>query len=152
VRASEDEWLHLSGSIVEGSHRLPIRIYYEDTDFSGVVYHASYLRFMERGRSDFIRLLGIKQGELFAETAAEAPGFLFVVRSMKIEFFMPARIDEVIEVVTRPGEVAGASILLKQSVVRGGATQVEADVRIAFLAGGKPTRIPPALRKALGGD
>ncbi len=152
MRASEDEWLYLSGSIVEGSHRLPIRIYYEDTDFSGVVYHANYLRFMERGRSDFIRLLGIKQGELFAETAIDAPGFLFVVRSMKLEFFKPARIDEVIEVVTRPGEVAGASILLKQSVLRGGETLVDADVRIAFLAGGKPQRIPPALRKALGGD
>jgi acyl-CoA thioester hydrolase len=107
---------------------------------------------MERGRSDYIRLLGIEQGALFAETASEAPGFLFVVRSMKIDFLKPARIDEVIEVVTRAKEVAGASILLNQRVVRGGETLVEADVRIAFLAGGKPQRIPPALRKAMGAD
>jgi acyl-CoA thioester hydrolase len=152
VRAGEEEWLQLSGRIVEGSHRLPIRIYYEDTDFSGVVYHASYLRFMERGRSDFIRLLGIVQGKLFDEASKDAPGFLFVVRSMKLEFFKPARIDEVIEVVTRPGEVAGASILLNQKIVRGEETLVDADVRIAFLAGGKPQRIPPALRKALGAE
>jgi acyl-CoA thioester hydrolase len=145
-------WPDLSGRLVEGGHVIGVRVYYEDTDFSGVVYHASYLRFMERGRSDFIRLLGIKQGELFAQTLAEAPGFLFVVRSMNIEFFKPARIDEVIEVVTRPGEVAGASILLKQSVMRGEEILVDAEVRIAFLAGGKPQRIPPALRKALGAD
>ena len=149
MRASEGDWHHLSGQIVDGEHRLPIRIYYEDTDFTGLVYHASYLRFMERGRSDFIRLLGIDQGELFEQTAKEAPGFHFVVRSMKLDFFKPARVDEVIEVVTKPGEVGGASIILKQSVARDGETLVAADVRIAFVAGEKPMRIPAALRKAL---
>jgi acyl-CoA thioester hydrolase len=152
VRASEGDWHHLSGQIVDGEHRLPIRIYYEDTDFTGLVYHASYLRFMERGRSDFIRLLGIDQGELFEQTAEEAPGFHFVVRSMKLDFLKPARVDEVIEVVTKPGEVGGASIILKQSIVRGGETLIEADVRIAFVAGEKPQRIPAALRKALHAD
>ena len=152
MRASEGDWHHLSGQIVEGEHRLPIRIYYEDTDFTGLVYHASYLRFMERGRSDFIRLLGIDQGELFEQTAQEAPGFHFVVRSMKLDFFKPARVDEVIEVVTKPGEVGGASIILKQSVVRNGETLVAAEVRIAFVAGEKPQRIPAALRKALHAD
>jgi acyl-CoA thioester hydrolase len=152
VRASEGDWHHLSGQIVDGEHRLPIRIYYEDTDFTGLVYHASYLRFMERGRSDFIRLLGIDQGELFEQTAKEAPGFHFVVRSMKLDFLKPARVDEVIEVVTKPGEVGGASIILKQSIVRGGETLIEADVRIAFVAGEKPRRIPAALRKALHAD
>jgi acyl-CoA thioester hydrolase len=152
VRASEGDWHHLSGQIVDGEHRLPIRIYYEDTDFTGLVYHASYLRFMERGRSDFIRLLGIDQGELFEQTAKEAPGFHFVVRSMKLDFLKPARVDEVIEVVTKPGEVGGASIILKQSIVRGGETLIEADVRIAFVAGEKPQRIPAALRKALHAD
>jgi acyl-CoA thioester hydrolase len=150
VRASEGDWDFLSGRIVDGAHRLPIRIYYEDTDFTGLVYHASYLRFMERGRSDFIRLLGIAQGELFEQTAREAPGFHFVVRSMKLDFLKPARVDEVIEVVTRPGEVGGASITLNQSVVRGDETLLAADVRIAFVAGEKPQRIPAALRKALG--
>ena len=152
MRASEGDWHHLSGQIVDGEHRLPIRIYYEDTDFTGLVYHASYLRFMERGRSDFIRLLGIDQGELFEQTAKEAPGFHFVVRSMKLDFLKPARVDEVIEVVTKPGEVGGASIILKQSIVRGGETLIEADVRIAFVAGEKPQRIPAALRKALHAD
>jgi len=152
VRASEGDWHHLSGQIVDGEHRLPIRIYYEDTDFTGLVYHASYLRFMERGRSDFIRLLGIDQGELFEQTAKEAPGFHFVVRSMKLDFLKPARVDEVIEVVTKPGEVGGASIILKQSIVRAGETLIEADVRIAFVAGEKPQRIPAALRKALHAD
>jgi acyl-CoA thioester hydrolase len=150
LRASEEGWHHLSGQIVEGSHRLPIRIYYEDTDFSGVVYHASYLRFMERGRSDFIRLLGIQQGMLFEQTEKEQPGFNFVVRSMKLDFFKPARIDDVIEVVTRPGEIAGASILLQQTVMRGDEVLVDAEVRIAFLCGGKPQRIPASLRKAMG--
>ena len=152
MRASEGDWHHLSGQIVDGEHRLPIRIYYEDTDFTGLVYHASYLRFMERGRSDFIRLLGIDQGELFEQTAKEAPGFHFVVRSMKLDFLKPARVDEVIEVVTKPGEVGGASIILKQSIVRAGETLIEADVRIAFVAGEKPQRIPAALRKALHAD
>lgn len=118
--------------------------------FTGLVYHASYLRFMERGRSDFIRLLGIDQGELFEQTAREAPGFHFVVRSMKLDFLKPARVDEVVEVVTRPGEVGGASITLRQAVVRGGETLVAAEVRIAFVAGEKPQRIPAALRRALG--
>jgi acyl-CoA thioester hydrolase len=152
MRASDGDWNHLSGRIVDGAHRLPVRIYYEDTDFTGLVYHASYLRFMERGRSDFIRLLGIDQGELFEQTAEEAPGFHFVVRSMKLDFLKPARVDEVIEVVTRPGEVGGASIVLKQSIVRGNETLIEADVRIAFVAGEKPQRIPAALRKALHAD
>jgi acyl-CoA thioester hydrolase len=149
VRASDGGFDFLSGRIVDGEHRLPIRIYYEDTYFTGLVYHASYLRLMERGRSDFIRLLGIDQGELFEQTAKEAPGFHFVVRSMKLDFLRPARVDEVVEVVTRPGEVAGASIILKQSVVRGADVLIEADVRIAFVAGEKPMRIPAALRQAL---
>jgi len=152
VRASDGDWHHLSGQIVDGEHRLPIRIYYEDTDFTGLVYHASYLRFMERGRSDFIRILGIDQGELFEQTAKEAPGFHFVVRSMKLDFLKPARVDEVIEVVTKPGEVGGASITLKQNIVRGDETLLEAEVRIAFVAGEKPMRIPEALRKALRAD
>ncbi len=152
MRASDGDWHHLSGQIVDGEHRLPIRIYYEDTDFTGLVYHASYLRFMERGRSDFIRILGIDQGELFEQTAKEAPGFHFVVRSMKLDFLKPARVDEVIEVVTKPGEVGGASITLKQNIVRGGETLLEAEVRIAFVAGEKPIRSPEPLRKALRAD
>ena len=70
----------LDGEIRGGRHHMPVRVYYEDTDFSGVVYHASYLRFMERGRSNYLRLLGTNQRALFEETEQEAPGFAFVVR------------------------------------------------------------------------
>ncbi len=94
----------------------PVRVYYEDTDFSGVVYHASYLRFMERGRTNYLRLLGADQRALFEAVAKEAPGFAFVVRSMQIDFRKPARMDDVLEIVTAPVEVKGASIVLHQRV------------------------------------
>ena len=109
----------LSGEIRDGRHVLPVRVYYEDTDFTGLVYHASYLRFMERGRTDYLRLLGARQRTLFEETAREAPGFHFAVRSMTIEFLKPARMDDVIEVSSAPEEVKGASITLHQRIVRG---------------------------------
>ena len=139
----------LAGTIADGRHRLRVRVYYEDTDFSGVVYHASYLRFMERGRTDHLRLLGADHRALFEATAAEAPGFAFVVRSMRIEFLKPARMDDVLEVVTTPREVKGASITLHQQVRRGGELLVEAEVRVAFVSGGKAQRIPKPLRDAM---
>ena len=139
-----------SGHMRNGRHALPIRIYYEDTDFSGLVYHASYLRFMERGRTEYLRALGVAQGALFGEAQAEVPGFAFVVRAMRIDFLRPARMDDAIEVWTAPGEIKGASITLQQRVVRGGDTLVEAAVRVAFVAGGKAQRIPKALRDAMG--
>src|SRR6187401_3388028 len=105
---------HLDGAISDGLHRMQVRVYYEDTDFSGVVYHANYLRFMERGRTNYLRLLGADQRALFAEAESEAPGFAFVVRSMQIEYLKPARMDDLLDVVTRPVEVKGASILLAQ--------------------------------------
>ncbi|MFG1423663.1 tol-pal system-associated acyl-CoA thioesterase [Roseixanthobacter liquoris] len=139
---------HLSGRLIPGGHALVLRVYYEDTDFSGIVYHANYLKFMERGRSDYIRLLGVAQGALFAEAAAEAPGFHFVVRSMQLDFLKPARIDDVLEVVTLSKEVAGASIMLGQSVRRNGELLVSANVRVAFVSQGRARRIPDALRLA----
>ncbi len=90
-------------------HRLSIRVYYEDTDFSGVVYHASYLRFMERGRTDFLRLLGVDHRALFEEAGQETPGFAFVVRSMVLDFLRPARMDDVLDIVTWPVAVKGAN-------------------------------------------
>ena len=87
----------LDGEIRGGRHVMPVRVYYEDTDFSGAVYHASYLRFMERGRTNYLRLLGADQRALFEETEREAPGFAFVVRAMQIEFLKPARMDDVLE-------------------------------------------------------
>src|SRR5687768_8952370 len=121
-------WPDLSGAIRGRQHVLPVRVYYEDTDFSGVVYHASYLRFMERGRTDYLRLLGVDHRALFDETEREAPGFAFVVRAMQIEFLKPARMDDVLEIVTAPQEIKGASMTLRQRVLRSDEILVEADV------------------------
>ncbi|MDU6242440.1 MAG: YbgC/FadM family acyl-CoA thioesterase, partial [Bradyrhizobium sp.] len=98
---------HLDGEIRDGRHHMQVRVYYEDTDFSGIVYHANYLRFMERGRTNHLRLMGAEQHALFAEAASEAPGFAFVVRSMTLDFLRPARMDDVLDVVTWPIAVKG---------------------------------------------
>jgi acyl-CoA thioester hydrolase len=140
---------NLSGTLHNGRHVLPVRVYYEDTDFSGVVYHASYLRFMERGRTDYLRLLGVDHRALFEETEREAPGFHFVVRSMQIEFLKPARMDDVLDIVTAPEDVKGASIMLHQQVMRAGESLVEAHVRVAFVSAGRAQRIPKSLREAM---
>lgn len=142
----------LDGEIRGGRHLMPVRVYYEDTDFSGVVYHASYLRFMERGRTNYLRLLGADHRALFEQTAQEAPGFAFVVRTMTIDFLKPARMDDVLEVVTEPEEVKGASIVLLQRVIRGDDVLIEAHVRVAFVAGGRARPIPKPLRSAMRAD
>jgi acyl-CoA thioester hydrolase len=142
----------LAGEIREGVHLLPVRVYYEDTDFTGVVYHASYLRFMERGRTDFLRLLGVDHRALFEETEKEAPGFVFVVRAMQIEFLKPARMDDLLTIETRQVEVRGASLTLAQRVLCGDEVLVEAQVRVAFISGGRARRIPQALRVAFAAD
>ncbi len=139
----------LDGVIREGRHVMTVRVYYEDTDFTGIVYHANYLRFMERGRSNYLRLLGADQRGLFDETEKEAPGFAFVVRSMQVEFLKSARMDDVVEVVTEYAEIKGASILLKQEVRRGEELLVSAQVRVAFVSGGRARPIPRALRGAM---
>jgi acyl-CoA thioester hydrolase len=144
--------LGLDGEIHDGRHVMPVRVYYEDTDFSGIVYHANYLRFMERGRTNFLRLLGADQRALFAEAAQEAPGFAFVVRSMTLDFLAPARMDDVLTITTTPAEVKGASITLRQTVARGEEVLVDAQVRVAFISGGRAQRIPKALRIAMGGE
>jgi acyl-CoA thioester hydrolase len=143
---------NLDGEIRAGRHHMGVRIYYEDTDFSGVTYHANYLRFMERGRTNFLRLIGADHRLLFEETNNEAPGFAFVVRSMAIDFFKPAFMDDVLEVITTPTEIRGASIKLLQQCKRGNDLIVEASVRVAFVSGGKAQRIPKALRLAMEPD
>jgi acyl-CoA thioester hydrolase len=140
---------HLDGAIADGRHHMQIRVYYEDTDFSGIVYHANYLRFMERGRSNYLRLLGADQRALFAEAESEAPGFAFVVRSMTLEFLKPARMDDLLDIVTRSLEVRGASITLHQQVRRGEVVLLEAKVKVAFISGGQARPIPKALRMVM---
>jgi acyl-CoA thioester hydrolase len=142
----------LDGEISGGRHVMPVRVYYEDTDFTGIVYHANYLRFMERGRSNYLRLLGANQRSLFDQAEQEAPGFAFVVRSMQIEFLKSARMDEVVDVVTGYREVKGASILLWQEVRRGDDLLATAQVRVAFVSGGRARPIPKLLRIAMQGE
>src|SRR5882672_3952721 len=146
---TEHSRTHLDGEIRGGRHVMSVRVYYEDTDFSGIVYHANYLRFMERGRTNHLRLLGAGHRALFEEASAEAPGFAFVVRSMQIEFLKPARMDDVLEVVTAPEEVKGASITLHQRVLREDDLLIDAHVRVAFVCGGRARPIPKALRAAM---
>lgn len=142
----------LDGEIRVGRHYQPVRVYYEDTDFSGVVYHASYLRFMERGRTNYLRLIGADHRALFEETAKEAPGFAFVVRHMSIDFRKPARMDDVLAIVTEPSEVKGASVVLGQRVMRGDELLVEAKIQVAFVSGGRARPIPKPLRIAMQAD
>ncbi len=145
-------WPHLSGEIRDGRHLLPVRVYYEDTDFSGVVYHASYLRFMERGRTEYLRLIGADHRALFEAAGREAPGFSFVVRSMALDFLKPAHMDDLLEIITEPAEVKGASVMLRQQVKRSRDVLVAAKVRVAFVAGGRAKPIPKPLRIALQTD
>jgi len=142
----------LDGTILDGRHTQLIRVYYEDTDFSGVVYHASYLRFMERGRTNYLRLIGADHRALFESAAAEAPGFAFVVRHMTIDFRKPAHMDDVLDIVTAPEEVKGASVMLHQKVMRGADLLVEAHVQVAFVSGGRARPIPKPLRIAMKAD
>jgi acyl-CoA thioester hydrolase len=142
----------LDGAIRDGRHLMQVRVYYEDTDFTGLVYHASYLRFMERGRSNYLRLLGADQRALFAEAESEAPGFAFVVRSMQLEFLKSARMDDVLDIVTRPLEVRGASITLHQQVRRGEVLLLDAKVKVAFVSEGRAKPIPKPLRMAMKAD
>ena len=137
----------LDGEIRDGRHFLAVRVYYEDTDFTGIVYHANYLRYMERGRTNYLRLIA-----LFEATEREAPGFAFVVRSMTLDFLRPARMDDVLEIITEPEAVKGASITLHQRVNRGQELLVEASVRVAFISGGRARPIPKPLRIAMRAD
>ena len=141
----------IDGEIRDGRHYMQVRIYFEDTDALGLVYHANYLRFMERGRTNYLRLLGTNQRALFEDVQADASGFGFVVRSMAIDFFKPAFMDDVLDIVTVPQEVKGASITLVQQCRRGHDLLVEARVRVAFVSGGKAQRIPKPLRDAMEG-
>ncbi len=136
------DWPHLAGRLEAGRHIVPVRVYYEDTDFSGLVYHASYLRFMERGRSDMIRLMGVHHSAL----AAEGRRLAFVVRRMGIDFLRPARIDDVLEIVTEPASSTAAAITLAQTVNRAGETLVRASVQIVLVdENGRPQRLASAL-------
>ncbi|MGI9382053.1 MAG: tol-pal system-associated acyl-CoA thioesterase [Methyloligellaceae bacterium] len=138
----------MAGRIDGQRHILPVRIYFEDTDFTGLVYHASFLRFCERGRSDFVRLLGIRHQDLLDGREDSEPA-VFVVRHMEIDFLKPARIDDVIEVVTECAEIGGATLSLKQEVVRDEQVLVRARVKVVLISqSGKPLRLGSLIRSA----
>jgi acyl-CoA thioester hydrolase len=131
----------LSGALTDFGHRLLARVYYADTDFSGVVYHARYLEFLERGRSDFLRLAGVHHTELADGKHGEK--IVWVVRRMEIDFRAPARIDDILTVETRAEEISGARIVMAQQLKRGGELLVEASVQAAIIGeNGKPRRFP----------
>ena len=142
------EGVKLAGRLEPGLHVLAVRVYYEDTDFSGAVYHANYLKFCERGRSDCLRLLGIHHHEMHWHETEGRMGF--VVRRMVCEFLRPARIDDLLEVETRFREMGGARMELDQRVRRGEETLFSAEVTVALVdAAGRPKRFPKAMAKAL---
>ena len=145
-----ERWPDLAGRLAEGRHVLPVRVYYEDTDFSGIVYHASYLRFCERGRSDFLRLAGAHHTELLGGAGGGGEALAFAVRHMVIDFLKPARIDDLLEVKTALGEISGASLTLDQQVERDGKALFTAKVRVVLVNGqGRPRRLPGWVRQKL---
>lgn len=131
----------LSGELTPSGHRLTARVYYADTDFSGVVYHARYLEFLERGRSDFLRLAGVHHTEMAQGLHGEK--LAWVVRRMEIDFRMPARIDDVLTIDTRTERVSGARIFMAQQIRRGEELLIEAKVEAAIMSeAGRPRRFP----------
>jgi acyl-CoA thioester hydrolase len=134
-----------SGHIADGVHVLPLRIYYEDTDAAGIVYYANWLRFLERGRTELLRLLGQEHSALRAER-----GVNWVVRRLAIDYLKPARLDETIEILTSCGELRGASLDMLQQARRGDDILVRAELVVACMGeNSRPVRLPATLRTAL---
>ena len=137
----------IAGELEAGSHRLVQRVYYEDTDFSGLVYHARYLHFLERGRTDYLRCLGVEQRDLLS---ADEEGLIFVVHRMEIDFKAPARMDDILEIRTVTEKAGGAKMVLTQEIRRNGGLLIAAKVIIAVInAKGRPRRLPEALAEQL---
>lgn len=131
----------LSGALTPFGHRLMARVYYADTDFSGVVYHARYLEFFERGRSDFLRLAGVHHTELADGKHGEK--IVWVVRRMEIDFRASAKIDDILTIETRTQDISGARITMAQQLRRGDEVLVEAKVEAAIIGeNGRPRRFP----------
>ena len=130
------------GALTNEGHRLVLRVYYEDTDFSGLVYHASYLRFLERGRTEWLRSHGFEQRELAAGAA-----MVFAVRRMEIDYLKPAVMDDLIAIETLISAVGGASIDFSQTIYRGDEKIVRALVGVAALSNGRPARLPKDMRE-----
>src|SRR6201999_1850892 len=122
--------LSLDGELRDGRHVMSVRVYYEDTDFSGIVYHANYFRFFERGRSDFLRLAGIHHNELLVG----AEPLAFAVNKITVEFLKPARIDDALTVKTGFDAMRGPRIFITQTLERAGESLVNAEVQVCCIS------------------
>ncbi len=127
------------------THRLPVHVYYEDTDLAGIVYYANYLKFIERGRTEWVRGLGIDQRDLKARE-----GVVFAVKRLEADYRAPARFDDDLTVTTEPVQVTGARIVLRQEVERAGEVLFSAEVTLVALSEtGHPVRLPANIRLLL---
>lgn len=128
------------------THILPIRIYYEDTDLSGVVYHANYLRYMERGRTEFFRLAGVTKMAMLDDAEPTA----WTLRSASLEFFKPARLEDQIEIRTSCPLLTGARMQADQKIYSGDMLLAHGKVEACIMTmSGRPRRIPKAVREKL---
>jgi acyl-CoA thioester hydrolase len=144
----DETWPDIAGRIEGETHILPIRVYFEDTDCAGVVYHANFIKFCERGRSDFIRLLGLDHQGLAKPERGEPA--VFVVRRIEIDYLKPGRMDDLLEIVTSCAEIGSASLVLQQDVRRGNMVLVRAKVTVVLVSqAGKPQRIGVLVRDRL---
>jgi acyl-CoA thioester hydrolase len=124
--------------IEKGVHRMAVRVYFEDTDLSGIVYHANYLRFMERARSDLLRLIGIDQRGAFQKGDG-----VYAVADMTIRWLLPARLDDDLVIETSCTDIGAATVSMRQRILRGEELLTDAQVRAAFLSpAGRPRRQP----------
>lgn len=143
------DWPDFDGRLTGFGHEKAVRVYYEDTDFSGIVYHASYIRFIERGRSDFIRLLGILHSDMDDEKDGESVAF--AVRHMDIDYLKTAKIDDLLIVETRVEQLKGARLILDQRIKRANETLFVAKVTLVIInRDGKPRRMPAYMQKLIG--
>ncbi|MFC4725128.1 tol-pal system-associated acyl-CoA thioesterase [Glycocaulis abyssi] len=130
-----------------GAHYLPVRVYYEDTDFTGIVYYANYLKFFERGRTDALRTAGLSHAELLKAD----PPLGFAVRKVIVEYHAPARIDDALTVETRFASLSGVRMQIEQAITRDGVLLASAEVEAVCIdMEGRPKRLPAGLKDALG--
>ena len=126
-------------------HLTTLRVYYEDTDFSGFVYHAGHLRFFERGRTEFLRAAGVMQSALHRDGS----GVLFVVSRIEVDYLRPAGMDDLLTVATRIAEARGPMVRMSQEIRRDGTVLSRAAVTVVAVRNGRPTRLPDEVREAM---
>jgi acyl-CoA thioester hydrolase len=149
---NHQKWPDLAGRLIDTDngrgHVLPVRVYFEDTDAGGITYHATYIRWSERGRTDFLRLLGTDSRRMIDGSESLEPA-AFVVRRMTCDFNRPTKMDDVLEVQTRVKTMGGASVTLLQTITHQGQAVFEAEVLVVLVSvSGKPLRLPKAVRDA----